>query len=184
MQPWILDSLECHWAQKKHTFLTAGRPPQSPSLAAPHTNWSVITLPISIKHTDIHLPIATPSASDGSSIPCGTPAPPQDMEHNWSPFKGKMLYQWAHLEFVWKWSSCDEINKALSIWRDNYMEKHGEPSAPFNHAQHMYDTIKEIDHGQNTWYSFKVFYKGEDHHKPGAALWKECNVQGLHTRHP
>jgi hypothetical protein len=57
------------------------------------------------------------------------------------------------------------------------MEKHGEPSAPFNHAQHMYDTIEEIDYGQNTWYSFEVFYKGEDRHEPGAALWKNATYK-------
>jgi hypothetical protein len=68
--------------------------------------------------------------------------------------------------------SQDEINKALNIWKEDFFEKTGKSSAPFENAKDMYKKIDKINYGQSTWYSFEVLYTGEDRHKPGAPSWK------------
>jgi hypothetical protein len=110
-----------------------------------------------------------------------TPPPSQDMEHEWAPFEGKNSYRWAHLEFVRKCFSRDEINEALGIWANTFTERMGKSWAPFADVDDMYATIDRASLGKCTWFSFDVTYTGEDRNNPGAPLWKRAPYR-VYTR--
>jgi hypothetical protein len=101
----------------------------------------------------------------------------QEVEHNWAPFEEKSAYNWAHLEFVRKRSSRDEINEALRIWADSFRERTGMAWSPFADVDHMHDTIDKISLGKCTWYDFEVNYTGDDRDHPQAPSWKRASYR-------
>jgi hypothetical protein len=101
--------------------------------------------------------------------------PAQETKHDWAPFESKSVYDWAHLEFVRKRSSREDINNALRIWAESYRERTGESWAPFADVDDMYAKIDDITLGRCTWYHFKVKYTGSDRDLPQAPSWKQAS---------
>jgi hypothetical protein len=101
--------------------------------------------------------------------------PVQEVNHDWAPFEGKTAYDWAHLEFVRKRSSREDINEALRIWAASYLERSGAAWSPFTDVDDMYANIDKISLGKSTWYNFEVKYTGDDRDHPQAPSWKQAS---------
>jgi hypothetical protein len=140
----------------------------------PAYDWCVLYITSSLVMSLTTAAKGLPCNEDSLYLPRGAPPPPADSTHDWAPFECKTSYKWAHLEFVWKRSSHNELNEALRLWSESGKERHGDDWAPFANTDDMYSTIDCIPYGACLWSSFEVRYTGDDANDAGAPSWKRA----------
>lgn len=99
-----------------------------------------------------------PCDVNGEYLPAGSPPPPLDTTIDWSSFETRVRFELAEHLFEKVEMSAGDISDLLRIWAADKVEH--DSLAPFQDAAELYAAIDSIQHGEASWYSFKVKYNG------------------------
>ncbi|KIL57451.1 hypothetical protein M378DRAFT_188432 [Amanita muscaria Koide BX008] len=109
---------------------------------------------------------AIPCTEYGSALSPGASPPPRApidaMSSNpWSPFDGRLSFEFAYHHFTELQSSGAQINRALDLWLAAVIQAKGDlGSVPWRSAVEMYTTIDSIREGSVSWRTVKFRYTG------------------------
>jgi hypothetical protein len=120
--------------------------------------------------------IALPCDEDGNFIPSTSPPQPHQPldatpENPYHPFQDRLAFEFADFHFCQLQSSEASIDRALQLWAAQ-AAKHGADDVPWNSANDVYDTIDQIQQGNNPWKTVPFRYQGPLPQNPPAWMTK------------
>jgi hypothetical protein len=131
--------------------------------------------------------LALPCDENGHYIHRDTPAPirhPLDAmpDNPFHPFEDRLAFEFADYHFSWQESSESSINQALQLWAAQ-SAKNGYDDVPWRSAKGMYETIDQIQQGDNPWKSVPFCYKGPTSEKPAKWMTQKYVLVTRNIRH-
>ncbi|KAI0064201.1 hypothetical protein BV25DRAFT_1914428 [Artomyces pyxidatus] len=102
---------------------------------------------------------ARPCDEDGNFLPDGTPPPPPDTNHDWTPFDDRPSFEFAELIFEKMQSSKGDIDHLLKIWAAKKVLD-GDEGEFFHDYSELLKMIDAVSVGVASWETFKIKYSG------------------------
>jgi hypothetical protein len=124
--------------------------------------------------------LALPCDKDGNFIPSTNwPQPLQPLdatpENPFHPFQDRLAFEFADFCFCQLQISESSINRALQLWAAQ-AAKYGADDVPWKSATNVYDTIDQIQQGDNPWKSVSFRYRGPLPRNPPTWMTKKFEL--------
>jgi hypothetical protein len=95
--------------------------------------------------------------------------------HDWTPFKDRLAYDWAHYHYISLQSSAAEIAEGLNLWSATAFKHGSSTGAPWKTVKDMYETIDAIQTGSLPFKTHHLFYKGPKLSTPPCWMEEVCH---------
>lgn len=132
--------------------------------------------------------LALPCDKDGKFIPSANrPQPPQPLdatpENPFHPFQDRLAFEFADFYFCQLQSSESSINRALQLWAAQAAKYGADDDVPWKSANNVYNTIDQIQQGDNPWKSVPFRYQGPLPPNPPSWMTKNFELVTRDIRH-